>query len=327
LAQSNTKQTTLFEDSLKAYYAAESGVEAALLEWRFNHDAELWNKTNAEECALEIVYGDPAPEICEKVIMTKVVTLDRQSDPGNPVQDITDQIYDADGQVKADASYPVNQPWYELRMYFRDPYQPTRGSQSDPADVSANPIRINKDETFEIRFPDDDIYNMLWKPTYETWQTEGDQIRLLWEPVVTDMSGKEVLYDDKDLSLRERQYFSDFYSRVFSSTYSKAFRVDSSKYSTGVKVLRITAQISTDTTNPNSEYDNKGDKKGVYLFLKALDDGSTNMIHIPDNEVTIEVVGHYNNISRSLKYTLDRQSGTIMDIFDYGVYSKEDFVK
>lgn len=326
LARSNTQQTTLFEDSLKAFYASEAGVEAALLEWRFNHDVELWHKDNAKICADRVVAGGDT-SICEQVILTRAVTLDKQLDPDDPVQDITSQIYDDNGQVKPDAQYPTNQPWYELRMYFRDPYEPVRGTFADPADPAGNPIKIEKDETVEIRFPDDDAYyvRLKWKPSYDDYF--NDKIRLLWSPVVT-LGGKEVLYDDLDKygdpnspgAIQDRQYFSDFYGGVFS--YLKLFDVNSGKYNTGIKTLRLTAQVDPLV----SEYED-GEKKGVLVYVAAFLANKSDRIHIPSNELTIEVVGHYNNISRSVEYTLDRQSGTVMDIFDYGVYSKEDLSK
>jgi hypothetical protein len=318
----------LFEDSLKAYYASEAGVEAALLEWRFNHDVELWNKDKAKVCAERVVTGGDT-SICDELILSRAVSLDSQSIAGKPVQDITDQIFDENGKMKTgdDLQAPANQSWYEMRMYFRDPYQPTRGDVADPANVNENPIRINKDETYEVRFPDEDAYRiyMEWKPTYD-WIPGTDDIKLLWEPVVEDMNGDYIIYDDParfvnpelPSAIKERQYFSDNYIEQN----EKQFNINTSRFGSGMKILRVTVQIKTN----GNDYDVNGEKKGVYLFLRAIDNNS-NMIHIPDNQVTIEVVGHYNNISRSVEYTLDRQSGTIMNIFDYGVYSKEDFVK
>lgn len=331
LAKSNTQQTTLFEDSLKAYYASEAGIEAALLEWRFNHDVELWHRDNAFACAATY-YGGGDKSICDKVILSRAVTLDKLLEPDNPVQDITDQIFDADGQMKTgdNLQMPVNQPWYELRMYYRDPYMPVRGEFGDPTNLDANPIRIDKDETYEIRFPDDDAYNvyMKWKPTYDSWLAEGDEIRLLWAPVVEDSDGNAKLYDDptkyanpeSTSAIKDRQYFSEVYRT--NGLRDKTFNIDVARFNTGMKVLRITAQIKTN----GNDYDANGEKKGVYLYMESFNE-SYEYIHIPDNQVTIEVVGHFNNISRSVEYTLDRQSGTIMDIFDYGVYSKDDFVK
>jgi|GEM_PF-2724106 len=326
LARSNTQQTTLFEDSLKAFYASEAGVEAALLEWRFNHDVELWHKDNAKICAERVVAGlDTA--ICDQVIMTRAVTLNNEI--GEGAEDITDQIYDENGQLLDDPAYPANQPWYELRMYFRDPYEPVRGSFADPADPAGNPIKIEKDETVEIRFPDDDVYNVLmkWRPTYDDYF--NDKIRLLWSPVVT-LGSDEVLYDDLDkygdpnssAAIQDRQYYSEYYNSALIGSDRKTFSISPAKYDTGMKVLRVTAQI-----DPLLSEFVDGDKKGVYLYIYTFNAGLIDMIHIPSNEVTIEVVGHYNNISRSVEYTLDRQSGTVMDIFDYGVFSKEDLTK
>ncbi|HPH78900.1 MAG TPA: hypothetical protein PLH65_02345, partial [bacterium] len=52
-------------------------------------------------------------------------------------------------------------------------------------------------------------------------------------------------------------------------------------------------------------------------------DADGQVIHMPGDKVHINVIGHYGNTERKLEYTIDRQSGTILDIFDHGVYSKE----
>jgi hypothetical protein len=47
------------------------------------------------------------------------------------------------------------------------------------------------------------------------------------------------------------------------------------------------------------------------------------LVFMPQKEVIMKVTGHFNDVERTLEYKVDRQSGTIMDIFDHGVYSKE----
>lgn len=306
LSKSNLQQTSMFEDSLKAYYAAESGVEAALLEWRFNHDVELWDSTNAKDCATN---GGCTDEQLEDLKMTKCVTIEDQSsiiNGGNPVKEVDCNII------------PRNQPWYEMKIYYRDPMNPTIGDVTNRSNITNN-IKINKDQTVEYKFTTDDNVRSLefaWFPSYNNWLS--DEIRMMWHPVAQKSGVDELVVDSRipDTRVVDKQYFSYPYAL----NYKKLIEIISSDYESGLKNIRLKCLLKT-----SDNYEN-GVEKGVYLAMRAKDEEG-NIIHVPLDETTIEVVGHYNDTARKLVYKINRQAGTILDIFDFGVFSKQTFKK
>ncbi|MFZ5392524.1 MAG: hypothetical protein ACOZAR_05065 [Patescibacteria group bacterium] len=297
LTKSNISQTTSFEDGLKAYYAAEAGVEAALLEWRFDHDVEFWNADKARTCYNAVksspdTLDDPS---CELAKMTRIVNLQGKAGE-NPV-DITNNKFDAEGNVtNEDYKGPTNQPWYELKIYYRDPKRPIIGNQDNPKDLTKNPVYIDKDQTYEVKFPVSDNVRSL----YLQWANKNnpDVTKLMWHPIA-EKNGQDTIID----MAANRYYSQDF-------EYNFPVIVDSN-YSSGLKSLRVKCL---------------SDNQGVYLSLYAEDE-NFEVVHLPTDEVNIEVVGHYNNTERKITYKLSRQAGTIMDIFDFGVFSQSSLRK
>ena len=307
LTKSNTEQTRQFEDSLKALYAAEAGVEAALLEWRFDHDVEFWNQDEAAKCAAAYASNpDTDDASCDNAKMTRVVFLGSGED--GQLLDMTASAYNADGSPNENFEPPVNLPWYEMKIYYRDPKEPRIG---DPDNDPAKGVEILKDETFEIRFPDSDDVRTLdfrWVSNYNYYSNPSDDIILMWHPVA-EKSGEDQLVQ------KEEDVADPYYSLSYTLEDRSQIIVPSS-YSSGMKAIRIKCLVKT-----SSELDVNGNKKGVYISFKAKN-GAGEEVHIPKENVNIEVIGHYNETERQLDYTVSRQSGTILDIFDHGVFSQ-----
>jgi hypothetical protein len=126
LTKSNTQQASIYEDSLKAYYAAEAGVESALLEWRFDHDVEFWNRDEALACFNET---DNNYDHCDAAKVRKYVMLGNTEDDGVSNSDLADR-FDQNGKLKDGYSTPKNQAWYEMQIYYRNPKNPYLGNFS-----------------------------------------------------------------------------------------------------------------------------------------------------------------------------------------------------
>lgn len=320
LTKSNISQTTSFEDGLKAYYAAEAGVEAALLEWRFDHDVEFWNADKARLC-YDAVKNDPEnldDENCELAKMTRMVNLQGKAGE-NPV-DITSNKFDAEGNVtNEDYKGPTNQPWYELKIYYRDPKRPFIGDPNRPRNINDTSVKLEKDQTYEMRFASNDQVGrvlLYWYVPF-SYNYPNEEVKLMWHPIGITSTGKEELIDDPTVTEESRKYYSD----DLSNSIKKEFVLPVSGYYSEIKNIRIKSIIKTDDA-----YMLSGELKNVVLSAVSFDK-SDNIIHIPSSEVNIEVVGHYNNTERKLSYKLSRESGTIMDIFDFGVFSQSSLRK
>lgn len=90
LTISQMRQTTQLEDSVKAYYAAESGIEQGLLMWRYNHNVEVPKENLSQD--------DPQTM---RVFMNDMSTKDANiSQPEPNVSNI---------------------PYYDLRIWYKNP--------------------------------------------------------------------------------------------------------------------------------------------------------------------------------------------------------------
>ncbi|MFA4930429.1 MAG: hypothetical protein WC570_01005 [Patescibacteria group bacterium] len=303
LSRSNISQTNQFEDSLKAFYAAEAGVEAALLEWRFDHDVEFWDQQAANDC-----YDSGGTDVdrCAAATPAHYVTLDDQTSAFMG-QDLVRNL--SETEVEAGV-VPKNQAWYELRIYYRDPKNPFLGNYNGFNPAVDKEVRINKDETLEIRFPEKDEvkgFSLRWAP--DGIVTGSDEfVQLMVHPVA-----KDVDTGDTDLvSPRGKEYFTDKNWR--NNQQGALYNIENvSSLGTGNYDYVYSLRVKCLTNNESGS---------AVVALWAFD-GANNPIHVPLDFITIESVGHYNDVERKVVYEIDRESGTIMDIFDHGVFSEQ----
>lgn len=304
LSRSNISQTNQFEDSLKAFYAAEAGVEAAFLEWRFDHDVEFWDQEAANDCY------EGQTDRCLDATPARYVTLDDQTSSFTG-QDLVRNLSEEDVEAGV---VPKNQAWYELRIYYRDPENPFLGTYIGgfPYDTSefyptkGDLPRIAKDETLEIRFPKHDQvkgFDIKWAS--DGIQNTGDEfVQLIIHPVADDGAGNSVL-----AQIGNRPYYSnkvEYNNNVDVSYFVR--NIEDYGYD-----LVSSIRIKCLTNNENG---------GAIIAFRAFDDLANN-INVPLDVITIESIGHYNDVERKIIYEIDRESGTIMDIFDHGVFSEQ----
>lgn len=337
LAKSNTQQASIYEDSLKAFYASEAGIESAMLEWRFDHNVEFWDADQALKC-----FEDNDEQACEAATVKQVVKLGQVEGVGTVPENISNCFnkdtgeFDAGGSGCGQVGLPRNEAWYEMEISYRNPKYPYLGKvEFDPGSLDrcnlfcdlkeTDLVRIAKDESLEISFPVADgvkIANIYWNADLVKTGTTGCGVnlaeecksRLLVHPVVKDNSGEEVIVPVGQGYLSpDDKYFLDDINNMFIGS-DKVYRIDVSsnlKY-TGITAIRLKCQST----------DNAG---GCYVGIEA-DKGageSNKLVFMLQKELIMKVTGHYNDVERTLEYKIDRQSGTIMDIFDHGVYSKE----
>ena len=330
LAKSNTQQASIYENSLKAFYAAEAGIESALLEWRFDHNVEFWNQEMALKC-----FHDDDEEACDGATVKKYVLL--QGDEDANIEDISDR-FDEYGELKDGYNTPRGQGWYEMEISYRNPRYPFRGNYHwHPSDASFTTypeiiqteddlMWIGKDKSLEISFPSTDEVkqlNIRWNADLTNNGLRcGDTgieeclSRLIVHPVAIDENGVEKLVEaDGQGYIPDDEYFIEDYASSYygDDAHGENYWVilNGSNYK-GLSSIRFKC-LSTDVNG------------GCYLGLEATKGvvGGDEKVFIPQDQVQIIITGHYGDVERTLEYNIDRKSGTILDIFDHGVYSKE----
>jgi len=178
--------------------------------------------------------------------------------------------------------------------------------------LAANPITIDKDQTVEIKIPKTDNVKtaaLSWEP-YDF--KPGDEVQIMWHPIA-EKNGVEELVTNAN---NPEVFYSALYNSHLPRSENSIFSVPI-EYTSGLTDLRLKCIYKTSNVSANN---------GVYMTVN-LTDGDNEIIHVPQDNVTIEVVGHYNNTERKLSYTVSRQSGTIMDVFDFGVFSQSSLRK
>lgn len=331
LAKSNTQQASIYEDSLKAFYAAEAGIEAGMLEWRFDHNVEFWNQQMALKC-----FNDNDEKACEAATVKKVVKLGQVQESGDvfgtgTAENISECFDEYNGGFVAGSGcgqtgLPRNEAWYEMEISYRNPKYPYLGKwEFAPSDLSDcnnfceltdnDLVRIAKDQSLEVSFPKSDgvrKFDIHWNADLKS---AGTYSMLLVHPVVTDETGADLIVPEEYVS--GGKYFTDYrdisssYATTAESIYQVNLDNNPNNY-LGINSVRIKC-LSTDSEG------------GCYVGIKANKSAASGgeLVFMPQKEVVMKVTGHFNDVERTLEYKIDRQSGTIMDIFDHGVYSKE----
>lgn len=291
----------LYENSTVAYYAAESGVEEGLLRYRYNRNAEVAatpaNPSNPDY----INYAD--------VSRSNLVT----------------------GKVGTKAnSFAANDQVYDLNEYFKTGFYGAdiaaqlgtfdEKDVNDPAYAQIKEYNVARDEAVKI-----DITDVLGTGT-------GDLILYvkMGEPVSPSTvdtsfieakimgSGEEykkALYADGTKTGSQRNWLAGSYVTMYKQSGTDVYSVNNLK-----------AAIA----GANFSYKTAGDRVFLYLKpigysisigLKPTQVGKTIAISAP--YTTVKSTGYYGGVERTLTAKIDRQSGTVYDIFDFVAYQHE----
>jgi hypothetical protein len=285
----------LYENSTVAYYAAESGVEEGLLRYRFDRNAEVAAATN------DYVNYNSA-------IRNNLVT----------------------GQVGTKATtFGQIEQVYDLNMYYKTKYY---GTAFDSSGILNYTDLDNPDYGKEYTIPRDeavkiDITDVLGTGT-------GDLTFFV-------KLGKAVSPSTDNTAFIEARMSNS------SDEYKKALIPNGTR--TGVQrdwpfgtyanmsvipgVERIYQIINLKTAIAGAEFSYKTAGDRVFLYLKPIgydniiiglkptQTGKTIAISAPYS--TIKSTGYYGGVGRTLTAKVDRQSGTVYDIFDFVVYQHE----
>lgn len=289
----DTSASDIYENSTIAYYTAESGVEESLLRYRFDRQSEvgtadLVSRNNLNDLSVSLV---------------------------NPNEEIL---------LPMDSLTSV----FDLRMSYKASFYGDERAQPSLTALDLNDLAsseygdeyfVPRDESVKIDITDavdnsgDDIRFMtIMQKYYDTAGFNRDNSFIEAKIVGTTTGSSEV--EEKKVLV------TDTFSRPNFSTLS-VVRMDPNpghgvdfyyKYNL---VNSIIGSVALNTTDYR-----------VLLYLKpigcdiiiGIDPGVNNQIAAPFT--TIKSTGYYGGVSRTLEAKIDRQSGTVYDLFDFVTY-------
>lgn len=307
----------IYDDSVVAYYLAESGVEEGLLRYRFNKNAEIEPGIPGEADSHNQVLRNDLESF-----QSGTMTVDANIGLPNPV----DRLYD-------------------LRIYFRekDLCNLKKGNVNNDCDayIADEFITVEANESIKIDMTGakDENYYLIIRPL------TGDKIIVEVKAIITKKNGNETV-EYKKLYLSP-ELVGENNLNLSSESYLAVNRSPGTGNYTIIPPI-LQDLLGGDFNNDNLEFGDFSDpsissdeSKRVELFIKPIGLNS-NFYNVADQigvmlkgvsmispeeatgiagiYSTIKSTGHYGNVTRTLKAEIDRQSGTLYDVFDFVLY-------
>ncbi len=288
------RNSARLDNSLIAYYAAEAGLEDALLAWRYDKDAEI----SADDD------NTPSVDVTEKTIGTpRCVSLETNetlTDPGI-CSSLTANFAN------------FNNRHYALRMWYKT--------------NEIKDYKLNRDDVLEIEVPN------LTGELDLRWSNGGGSIPL-FGPGKSGYSMEITAYDENGEIIDKGKSFTipGETSPPPKSTlsisnlgtgrkivrikpwYTKVVSNPTDPRSEGCSVLNA----NTDPQCAGTTYSGTPS-----VLINASSD--TDLMTTPVTH--IESVGYYGGVARKISVDLDRTTGKIIGMLDYAIYSEADLVK
>ncbi len=288
---------TMYENSTVAYYAAESGIEEGLLRYRYDANQEVGaNPTNM-----------------------RIFNLDGNSGIGT-------------AEVKNSASYVYNpaQRYYTLNDTYLTRWY-------GDGTIEANVNVLNESDLAEADYPEEyiiprdeaikiDISNVLSSDDLDLFikfiEDNGADCAATTTPFVeAKMTGPTPASPNYQTKIA----FVDL-TKIPSGFNSKSYISDSPDATT--KALGFDKIISNIRNKNNTAIFDDGQKEltlkpvgcGAKIGIRLDTDNSSSPLKLPSPYNTIKSTGYYGGITRTIEAKIDRQAGTVYDLFDFAVY-------
>lgn len=292
-------------NSLIAYYAAEAGLEDALLQFRYDHDAQI-SEDNDNNQAHDV----------SSISNDKPRTVDISSNPPVTVPNTT---------VKNNGN-----SYYELKMWNKVPCIASTG-YTPSIDPSCTVVPILKaDDTFEFSVKDIGSKNLVIKLSP---RTEGGIPKK--EDALENGYRIELTTIDENGNILPPPIAKQFTcpvdipkTTVLNSVYIGP---------TGKKNIRIKPWYTRYTnfdciSSPPSgatglQANGTIDGTDFPYINFSINNPPVSGLLVSGPTTTIESVGFYGGVQRRIVATVDYSSGNIIGIFDYVIYSASDLIK
>ncbi|MEI6144419.1 MAG: pilus assembly PilX N-terminal domain-containing protein [Candidatus Berkelbacteria bacterium] len=307
--QVNTAET--YNNGLAAYYAAESGLEEGLLRNKYDKNAQI-------------------PESITSYFARD--TLLRR--PANAYRDFLGQptkmrLTSSNSGVQIGYGLADRSQVYDLDVFWQQKYFGV--DKNDNGFIDANDIasdtynnpdyKIEKDDSksFTILPADNNIY-LYWKwiaPNCQPITPGGTN----YTSRAVEIKIKDTTQNEHTALFRDAETL-DHCATINNST--KAIKTNGAfTASSGVELkaaMGITAYTATELTiKPVGNTSGSGD--GIYFgFNQAPQNNLAVATRTTGPSTTIQSTGYFAGNSRQITANIDRQTGTILDIFNYVIY-------
>lgn len=314
-----TITATAYENGSVAYFAAESGIEEGFLRYRYDRNAEI-PQTNWQLNGTTMVYR-------------------------NNLTDFPNVFYTGTGYVGIDQSLNDNivnaKQFYDLRMGFIGTNGKPWYGQSDIAhpenySLTDSTTLITADNTKKIDLSlmtlSNPIYSLALLGRFNGSISDADNCRAFLEATLTiQYSGSTKADQYKDfyvnntsscgtylkIDASKLSQFDSFDNTYHSFTINNIDRkiltkagvpipVAGDKISITIKPLYYNLTIGLATANCQ----NTTCASGIFTHSDA----------VPGPYTTITSTGYYGGISRKISANIDRESGTLYDLYDYVLF-------
>ncbi|TSC94105.1 MAG: Uncharacterized protein Athens101428_417 [Candidatus Berkelbacteria bacterium Athens1014_28] len=291
-----------------AFYAAESGIEEGLLRFRFDKNAEI-------PASITTSSADP--------LARKPLNVYR-----NFLAEVPMRLLDSDGGVTGGYTASDRRQIYDLQVYYKQNYTgddkaPPLGqiSGKDLADpIYSADYKIAKDnaETFTILsdpsvVKSNDIY-LYWKWVSSSCNSTSRAVEI--KAKVVDATGSG---DDEYTML----YSNPRCPPLRNATPAILFPGTANVYYPGNELksaMGISAKtVLSITLKPVGNTADSGD--GIYFGFDQGD--ATKNGRTAGLTSTIDSTGYFAGTSRKITANINRQNGTILDLFQYVIYKGE----
>lgn len=285
----------LFVDSTVAYYASESGIEEGLLRYRFDRNAEVASKTINDDYLN--FSNTQRSNLVKGSVGTQATTFAQ-----------TDQVYDLNMAYKtkfygadlAENFGVLDENDLNASGYDKSEYNIVR-DESIKLDVTSALQDLNADLTLYV------------KPKYEAASgVESNQIFL--EARLTGKSGGNLVESKKALIVNKTTGNGGWGTNSY-------FKMDSIAGSGVYFVENLKAKLAGSVA-----YDVGSGGNQIFLYLKPIGcSAEIGIVPDPDYAITapystVKSTGYYGGVARTLTAKIDRQSGTVYDLFDFVTY-------
>jgi Tfp pilus assembly protein PilX len=288
------KNSTRLDNSMIAYYAAEAGLEDALLEFRYDHNSEISEQNDTTPTVDVTAVSNNTPRTID--ISTPDPTKTR---------------------VTNSAIKNYNESYYEVTMWNKVSCLVTAGDPNPFHCATIPPLKSDNIYEFSIDNIGGNTVTLGFAPRNNLLKDElNNGYRL--EVTVLDENGNILPPPAKRFTCPNEitQTISFNSASLGNPTGRKIFRIKPWYTQYATDCLNITPPSGALTTPAN---------ESPYIHLSVNKSPNAQLISGPITN--IESVGFYGGVQRKIVASIDHSSGNIVGIFDYAIYSGSDLIK
>ncbi len=287
------RNSTRIDNSLIAYYAAEAGLEEAMLEWKYDHDVEISEEND----------NDPGVD----------VTSTSNSTPRTV--DITNDI-----TIPNTTTKEYTNSYYELKMWNKVPCIVTTGDLNAFGCATIAPLKA--DDVYQISI-DNIGTNNLTLDFIPRANPNPDEFGNGYRVELT------VLDENGNIINSAKSFRCPLYTTQTLSYNSTTLSGSSGKRIIRIKpwYVQYSSSPNCDKNPTNGATNLPISPDFPYIHLKVNYPLFTNRPLISGPVSYIESVGFYGGVQRKIIASIDRSSGNITSILDYSIYSGSDLIK